>query len=309
MKRAAEFVAGFVAAGFSPRNTRSRADARAKARGYGPGIVAFASVAGLLFSHAAAQPPGGHPPIEPPKPPEATEVNRDLLKHVEDDAPVRGENENADEARAYDYLVNFARKVPIESFQKHARRDITIGHLLAKDCFQYRGEVVHIDGHLKRVREFPPTPALAADGVEKIYEGWIFSDLYRDHGFCVIITELPTGLDVSESLDRRASFDGYFFKQYRYQAVDATRRAPLLIGRTISLGSNNSAGSNGSVWEIPVAVLPAIVGIVGIALAAMIFLVTWYRRSDQFTRDRLARARLQPPAFDGESPGESTNED
>src|SRR5262245_13823404 len=122
MKRAVKFVA----AGFSPRKARSREGARAKARGYGPGIIAFASVAGLLFGHAAAQPPAGHPPFEPPKPPEATEVNRDLLKHIEDDAPVRGENENADEARAYDYLVNFARKVPIESFQKHARRDITI---------------------------------------------------------------------------------------------------------------------------------------------------------------------------------------
>ena len=71
-----------------------------------------------------------HPPVIPPPPPEASSLNKAVLKNIEDDAPVRNRFENREEALAYDYIVNFARRVPDASFRAAAQKDLTFGHLL-----------------------------------------------------------------------------------------------------------------------------------------------------------------------------------
>ena len=166
-----------------------------------------------------AQPPT-HPPVEPPPPPTAKELNKDLLKYLEDDARVRNEDENPDEARAYDYVVGFANRVPLDSFRSTARLDITFAHMLGEESYKYRGEVVHVRGQLKRIVDIGPTKGLKAEGIDHLYEAWLMSDVYRGYSYCVLFTELPPGLELSEKLDQPAEFDAYFFKIYRFTAGD-----------------------------------------------------------------------------------------
>lgn len=175
-----------------------------------------------------------HPPVVPAPPPDARSLNKSLLRFVEDDAPPRGEDENPDENRAYDYVIGFARNVPAESFARAARTDITFAHMMGPEAARYRGEVVRIEGRLKRVRDIGPTPALEADGVKHLYEAWIFSEIYKGYSYCVLLTELPPGIPVAEQLDRKVTFEGYFYKVYKFRAGDGIRRAPLLIGRSMT---------------------------------------------------------------------------
>jgi hypothetical protein len=235
---------------------------------------------------------GQHPPVASPAPPEATAINKDLLRHVEDDAPPRSEAENRDEFLAYDYAVQFARRVPAESFRKAARHDLTFAHLMGSDAPRFRGEVVHVEGRLKRLRDIGPTTALRAEGIEHLYEGWIFSDLYAGYAYCVLFTELPADLAVAESLDRRVSFDGYFYKVYRYRAGDGVRRSPLLIGRTIKMppvaeGPTPLSSEGGRSLQ-----LIGVVTLVSLALLALIAL--GFRWADRRIRQRIAAARRTP---------------
>src|SRR5205085_9150846 len=113
-------------------------------------------------------------------------------------------------------------------FRAAARTDLTFGHFLSADAAKCRGDVVLVEGRLKRIRDIKPTTVLAADGVKHLYEAWIFSDVYREYAWCVLFTELPPGIAIGEQLDLPVSFAGYFYKIYRYTAGDGARRSPLL---------------------------------------------------------------------------------
>src|SRR5262249_2178178 len=176
-----------------------------------------------------------HPAVVAPAAPEATGLNKALLRFIEDDAPPRNDDENPDESRAYDYVVRYAKDVPLASFKDAARTDVTFAQLLGSEANKFRGEVVHVQGRLKRIRDIGPTPALEADGLKHLYEAWIFSEAYRGYSYCCLLTELPTNIPVGEELNEKVSFDGYFYKIYRFRAGDTTRRAPLMIGRSIVL--------------------------------------------------------------------------
>lgn len=224
------------------------------------------------------------------------DLNRSLLKFNEDDAPVRSERENRDEAVAFDYVVNFASRVPTEAFARSARRDRTFAQLLGPEAARYRGEVVRIEGRLKRIRDIGPTPGLEADGVKHLYEGWIFSELYKDYSYCVLFSELPPGVPAAESLDKHVEFDGFFFKVYRFQAGDGQRRAPLLIGRTLIPLTTTSV--------MPLTPLisaaPVVIGLVAASLAAALLLALWLGRVDAKARARIRAARCGGDAFRGE---------
>jgi hypothetical protein len=241
-------------------------------------------------SPAFADPPT-HPPIEPAPPADATGLNRSLLKFVEDDAPPRTQAENRDEYLAYDYVVRYAKDVPVESFRQAARTDLSFANLLGPEAAKYRGEVVHVEGRLKRLRDIGPTAGLAADGVEHLYEGWIFSEQYREYSYCVLFTELPSEMKVAEDLDKRVRFEGYFYKVYRFRAADGPRRAALLIGRTISLRTNPTSDS---IWTATGSVMSATIGLVVIALAGLAALVWWFRHDDHKSRQAVQKARGFP---------------
>src|SRR5207244_4441513 len=139
---------------------------------------------------------------------------------------------------------------------------------------------------LKRLRKFDAPRAAAAEGVPVVYEGWIFEDIYPFNPYCVLTTELPAGIPVSERLEQRVAFDGYFFKNYKYQAGDGKRLAPLLIGRTLALRELPVVPE--SPWSFSNSFLPAfLMVLLGTALLA-VGLAWWFRRGDRQVRLRLA---------------------
>src|SRR5262249_23192247 len=146
----------------------------------------------------------------------------------------------------------------------------------------HRGKVIHFEGKLKRLARFEPPEKTKLDGVKDGYEGWMFDpERYGANPVCVIFTDLPAGLETGDKLDVRVSIDGYFFKKYRYQADDGTRRdAPLLIGRTLTLkqGAPKPVSEEGGLFSsvMAVAFMAALGGVFLLAL----LLTLWYRRSD-----------------------------
>jgi hypothetical protein len=218
----------------------------------------------------------------------APRVDPDLLAGVEDQAPVRSADQNPDEVRAYIYLLVQAHATSAEAFARSARRDVTYAHLF-EEPGKYRGQVVHVQGRLKRLRRFDAPAFAAHQGVPVIYEGWIFDDLYHRHPFCVVVTDLPPGISVGERTDYPVSVDGYFFKRYRYKAGEGWRDAPLLIGRTFLTQPASVAGGNE--WSATNDLAPAILGLLAASVLLVLGLGWWYRRSDRRLRSRLAVAR------------------
>src|SRR5262249_1993919 len=104
-------------------------------------------------------------------------IDRDLLAGVEDCTPVRNADQNYYEFRAYHYLLLQAHKTPLAWLAENARQDLTFAHLFEEPA-KYRGELVHIEGKLRRLRRFDSARLAQQQGVRTIYEAWIYSDLY-----------------------------------------------------------------------------------------------------------------------------------
>lgn len=230
-----------------------------------------------------------HPPVGPPPPPRATEFNRLLLRHIEDDAPVRNERENRDEALAFDAAVSFARRVSEQSFRESARRDLALVHLLGTEAKNYRGDIIEVRGTLLRNLDVGPTPALRADGVAHLFEAYLRSEADPSQGWCVFHTEKSPQLPVGERLDKPVVCRGYFFKVYAYREHGQLYRMPLLIGRGIELSDVAQPPANAV--EQAMMSLPVLLAALAAVVAGIVGLFCWYQVADRRTRQRIQRAR------------------
>jgi hypothetical protein len=218
-------------------------------------------------------------------------VDRDLLGGVEDRAPVRSAEENYYEAQAYNYLLVKAHKLPPDILTGNARRDLTFAHLF-EEPDKYRGELIHIEGRLKRLRRFDAPKLAGKDGVPQLFEGWLFTDTSFNNPYCVIASELSPGVHVGEELDTRVKFDGYFFKRYRYKAAYGRfYDAPLLIGRELSPAGPASPPSE-ETSSFAHLLLPAFLGVLGTTAALAVGLTWWFRRGDRRVLAGLQRHRV-----------------
>jgi hypothetical protein len=216
-------------------------------------------------------------------------IDRDVLAGVEDKAPVRSPGENYHEAQAYTYLLVEAHKLSQATLAKHARHDLTFAHLF-EEPHKYRGELVHVEGRLLRLRRFDAPGLAAGQGVPQLYEGWVFGDSYLSNPYCAIVSDIPAWLRLGDKIDYPVTFDGFFFKRYRYQAADAVREAPLLIGKTFTARQSVIAPSESSEWFSSL-LLPAFLTL----LCGTVFLVVglnwWFRRGDKRICSQLAVTR------------------
>jgi hypothetical protein len=251
-------------------------------------------------------------------------LRAELLDHVTDSAgmPVLPEKppSDKDKARSRAYLilcdewecycdaVAKAAKTPPQVFAEYARPELTYAHLFNQPQ-EYRGQVVHFEGQLHRVRRYDPPMLLTQAGVQHLYEGWMFAKVYGANPVCVVFTDLPPGVPVAEQMNVQAAFDGYFFKKYRYKAADSkpgtAREVPLLIGHgPVLQQATAEVGSSTTMWSGPLlAILFVLVlGTLGLAVG----LHWWFRHGDSHVRRRVARARdFAPPLAEpvGETPG------
>lgn len=205
---------------------------------------------------------------------------------IEDKRPVPTWQENASEATAYDYVLSAAQRLPVESLARAARRDLTFAHFF-EEPDKHRGEIVHVEGFLKRIRRFEPGRLTRKEGVHDLYEGWLFQPrLYGAVPMCLVFTELPAGLHVGESLDAPVTFDGFFFKRYRYEAAGKWRDAPLLIGRRPVLTAAPATPVEEGVSNNTQLILVFLAVLVGTLFFAL-GLAWWYHRGDRRVRARL----------------------
>ena len=229
-----------------------------------------------------------------------------------------------DEYQAYCEAVIKASRSSPKAFADSAHRELTYGHLF-NEPRKYRGEVVHFAGRLKRVRRFDPPLMLVQAGVKDLYEGWLFSSqVYGANPVCLVFTELPPGLKVAEETSDAVSFDGYFFKKYRYAAGDTgpgqAREVPLVIGHAPVVEEAAGTETVGTAWTWSHSMLVAVMGLVLGTLALGFILTWWFRHSDNRVRRRLAAAPREfvppppeAPALErplpagGEGPGPETH--
>jgi hypothetical protein len=263
--------------------------------------------------------PEGHEHVPP--------LNPQLMDRVTDSRPlpelperIPGEKDKAqyaaylkllDEYQAYcEALVKASQSSP-RAFADSANPELTYAHLFTEP-HKYRGQVVHFEGRLKRVRRFDAPLMLAQAGVKDLYEGWLFSsERYGANPVCLVFTELPPGMKVAEDTWYPVSFDGYFFKKYRYKAGDTgpgqAREVPLLIGRSPVLEVAAASETPASAWTWSHSMLIALMVLVFATLALGFGLHWWFRRSDNQVRRRLAQAPrefvLPPPENEGSGTG------
>jgi hypothetical protein len=217
----------------------------------------------------------------------------DELAAIRDDTGV-GEEMSGEEAYAHSLMLIWANRTDPEAFDEAAKENAAVGYSqLSREAASHRGQVVHVSGQLVRVRRYE-TKTLAArqGGVHDFYEGWIA--LPGDKPVCVVFTELPPGLEVKDKMNVPASFSGYFFKRFRYEAIESAKTkkpnfAPILIGRTVTL-TKPPAG-----LEAPVAiwnyVATLFVTVVLLTAGGIALMTWWFRRNDQRVRARVEAAR------------------
>jgi hypothetical protein len=257
--------------------------------------------------------PEAFPPFEPDlaKP---IEIAEPLLAHmiegIQDDKPLPSRwNQNEDEQRSYNAVLFEASRIPVEAFRKGARADLTFAHLASQPS-KYRGQVIHVEGLLRQLRHFDPPATAKAAGVTDLYEGWIFDpQRFGADPWCIVFTELPTGIQVGEKVSYAVAFDGYFFKRYSYESR-GTRKgtklkdwptAPLLIGRTVTLTAATPSSSMPppeADWAGPL--IPVFLGLVIGSISLAFGLGWWFRRGDRRVRTRVAVVREREFEFNGE---------
>ncbi len=250
-----------------------------------------------------------------PEPNRAPALNADWLASVRDGKPfmdLRGKAADEllqprnrggyEEYRVYSQAVVLAHQTAVDLFAKNAAEN---SHLNFDQLFvqpkKYRGEIVHMEGLLKRLsREDAPVLA-QRQGVPHVYVGWIY--LHRPNTrtppVCVHFTDLPANLKEGEDLNRKVSFDGYFFKKWGYEVVERdakgqARKINTLMFVAPTLKGQPAARSDAQPSSpLPGPVLFGIIGFVAITVGLMLGINLWYRRTDRQVRARLHRLEDQ----------------
>jgi hypothetical protein len=217
---------------------------------------------------------------------------QEWLEHIEDDTGYgKGGVTNPDEILAYNYFVLRARQVPAELMAKHARPELTFSLLFGPDRSKYRGEIAHVEGRLKRLIWIGPTTGLEREGVKDLYEAWIFREGHYDYPpICVLVSDPPPGLTPAEDIrDVTVSFDGYFFKRFRYDAADKKARlAPLVIGHTMKLKAPVvNAGDTATFSAFSKYFVPFGIALALLMVGAIVAISRYFRRGDRAIRARL----------------------
>ncbi|MFQ3652510.1 MAG: hypothetical protein SNJ75_19515, partial [Gemmataceae bacterium] len=210
------------------------------------------------------------------------------------------------EAETYAKILTLANYTSDRAFRAQARKDLTPMHLHTEPAL-HRGKVVFIEGHLRLINRYTPPPEALQEGVNDLYEAWIFPDAFGAKAICVVFTEWPAGLPRSllgqRKTDRiRVQVAGYFFKLLAYETRDREqpeKSAPLLIAHTLSLpGAKVDPVTERTAWMVYL-----IYGVPCLLIGLIVTLVAvtiYFRRRDQQLRDHLRRLRerefVPPPA-------------
>jgi hypothetical protein len=275
----------------------------------------WVTFAGFFFK-LATDPDGSHrapvlvgksvTPLPGP-PAEAAEVKLPtryrVFRLVRDDAPISRDPAHWEEGAAWGRAVLHARRFDPAALEAAALKGVTFADLFQTGREDYQFKLVALKGRLIRVKRMEPPKRLAEAGVADLYEAWVVPETEpRGNPVCVVLTELPEGVEPAPLMNRQVTVAGYFFKLFHYESAepkkdDPTRhewkKAPLLIGHGLSLVPEPEGGPTIWIrWFIPVIVG----GIVTMALTAFL-LSRWFRAGDRRARAEFENARLNQNPF------------
>ena len=251
-------------------------------------ILGWASAAPAQTIPTFAAPAVANPANADPKAKFQFDKDRRFVGGVKDLTPLRGEAADHDEYDAYNELVIHAGKFAFPDLASAARHDVSYGDLFSKNRADYRFEIIEFQGRLKRLKKIEPNEYLKDSGVKELYEAWIFP-ANDSNPMCFVMTEKPEGLEPREEYNPSypVTATGYFFKLFEYQSKEPsektkgkflTRRAPLMVTRSIAVGPPDEVDGGGPWREV---FLPALLTFLGF-MAAFALGVTWYfRRGDR----------------------------
>lgn len=229
----------------------------------------------------------------------APPLNPDWLEEIVDGRPLpdlRGKSKDELPRTAlptyntYCQALIYSFMLPEDVFKKSAKENagIKFPHLWNESKIN-RGKVIPVQGKLVRIRKYDaPWPA-KKEGVQHVYEGWLFAETKNSFPYCVVFTVLPEGVEVAEKMRRQASFEGYFLGRFKFRVgpVDDSRDIdiPLFIGPTIRVSPQPPPIDD---TPFSLVVLVSVVGML-VGLAAVIILISlWFRKGDSAIQAALA---------------------
>ncbi len=184
---------------------------------------------------------------------QSTSIDKSLLASVTDNTF----GVTAAEKVAYDTLLAKVRSVPLAELERSARADVPFAVLML-EADRYRGEVLTIDGEIRRcvsMAALPDEPTLL--------EAWLFTADSGLNPYRVVLTELPADVPLGDDLKPpfRVRVTGYFFKRYSYATENDFHTAPLLLAKTLTVLSQpkspaaRPAGYSGSLTYLAIGIL------------------------------------------------------
>ena len=188
-----------------------------------------------------------------------------------------------------------------------AVQNVTIADLM-NEPRKHRGQVIHFEGEVRRIRHLDPPPMLEAKDIRDLYECWVFDRQYGANPVCLVCSELPEGVTPGEKLKLMGSFDAYFFKVYGYESADSkpghTREAPLFLGRSFQLPAHAKPGceatTRSSGWKSWLVIL---LGFILCTFALAFLGHWWFHRADRRVRARIREVRTREFVEPGGSQG------
>ena len=136
----------------------------------------------------------------------------------------------AAEKLAYDTVLAKVGDVPLENLRQIAL-DVVPFAALMLDTNRYRGEVLTIEGDLRRIDKLPARSGETTTG--ESFEAWLFTADSGTNPYRVVLASLPDGIPRTGNLNPpvRAQVTGYYFKRYSYATSAGFHTAPLLIAK------------------------------------------------------------------------------
>ena len=181
--------------------------------------------------------PASEPSTSPAESFDAPEaLDRDMLSTVKDNALIA-----PSEREAYYHTLAYAARGNREVGGAPAA-DATFASLF-NDPAAHRGELVALQGHVRRVTEFDAGPN--PYGFVKLYEAWLFTAESGTNPYVVVCGSVPAGMPRGDGVLEEVRTEGYFFKKYAYRAGDGMRLAPLVLAdRLVWLRSSPRSSSH-----------------------------------------------------------------
>jgi hypothetical protein len=133
------------------------------------------------------------------------------------------------EITAFKILLDRSRETPVEEIDRKARRDVFYTHLWERPEL-YRGIPIHLEGTLLKTLAHEQFNEKIAPK-KRVLEVWFSTPESRPFPYVVMVEDPPPGLVVGFDQNERIIVDAYFLRLLRYDAGDAPRAAPLLVGK------------------------------------------------------------------------------